>query len=331
MFDTAPARVPSACRIGSEKGIVVRIADLGAAITSLKVPAAGGSVDVVLGYSSLGSYLLDPYYLGSTLGRYANRIAGGRLLLAGENVMLDVNEAGTGNCLHGGARSFSRQFWDMVPSADRRSVRCSLVSPDGDQGFPGRLSVTVDYQLLGDYSLAIDYAAECDAETVVNLANHAYFNLNGGGATIDDHVLQLNAPFYTPVNESLIPTGKIEPVLGTPCDLTRPQYLRDVFTGLPRVFDHNFVLPDSRGELQEAANFYSPDSGLRLVVHTTQPGLQVCTADHLADPFVPRGGICLEAQNFPDAPNQRGFPSARLVPGQAYRQRTIYELIPPVD
>ena len=331
MYDATPTREPRTYTLSTTDGISVDISDLGAAIASFKVPVASGFVDVVLGYASARAYLLDPYYLGSTLGRYANRIAGARFRLAGENVLLDANESATGNCLHGGSRSFSRVYWDVTVAADGRSLHCALVSPDGDQGFPGRLTVTVDYQLIGEYSLAIDFTAECDVETVVNLANHAYFNLSGAGASIDNHVLQLNAPYFTPVDDSLIPTGKIEPVLGTEFDLTTPQYLADVYSGLPRALDHNFVLPDGRGKLREAANLYSPDSGLRLVVHTTQPGLQVYTGDHLDAPFVPRGGICLEAQNFPDAPNQPGFPSPKLAPGQVYSQRTIYEIIPPVS
>ncbi len=251
--------------------------------------------------------------------------------LSGEVFTLDANERRGNNCLHGGPRGFNRQFWDIESGSDGCSLRCSLRSPDGDQGFPGELDVTVKYSLPAPYSLAIDFAAQCDSETVVNLANHVYFNLDARAGSIDNHVLQLNAPFHTPVDESRIPTGRIEPVVGTPYDLTTPQYLADAFTGLSRVLDQYFVLPYSGGALREAANLYSPDSGLRLVVHTTQPGLQVCTGDHLAKPFNPRAGICLEAQNFPDAPNHPDFPSARLRPGERYAHRTVYEFIPPLE
>ncbi len=331
MTDVSGTELPRISTLRSDNGFNVGILDLGAAIQSIRVPTPVGAVDVVLGHPSPLDYVSDPNYLGSTVGRYANRIAHARFSFNGDPYMLDANEKKTGNCLHGGTNALHRQLWAVSVDDVNRRVECRHLSPAGSEGFPGELEVVVDYQIVDNCSLAIDFTATSDAETVVNLANHAYFNLDGGSDTIDNHVLQLAAEVYTPVDDHMIPTGKILPVSGTEFDFREPAYLRNAFTGMSRALDNNFVVSGQPGTLREAANLYSPTTGLRLVVHTTQPGLQVYTADHLGTPFKPRQGLCLEAQNFPDAPNQPGFPSARLSPGQTYRQRTVYEFIPPAE
>ena len=317
---------PSLFTIDNDSGFRVAVLDLGAAIHSIELPVPGRRpLNVALNYAHLDDYLDDHYYMGSTVGRYANRIANARYTLDGTTFELDANEGESGNCLHGGANGLHRQFWSVERGADHSRIDFRHLSPAGSQGFPGNLDVAVSYAIVDSYSLAIDYVATSDAQTVLNLANHAYFNLDGGDNSIDGHALQLPATMYTPVSASKIPSGSIAPVTGTQYDFTRPRHLHDGVSGVGRVLDTNFVLSDSGGELREAATLYSPASGIRLVVHTTQPGLQVYTGDGLGEPFCPRQGICLEAQNFPDAPNEPRFPSAVLRPGDTYRQRTILE------
>ncbi len=295
--------------------------DTGAALQSIVVPTPAGPMNCLLGYDNPGEYLSDPYYVGVTVGRYANRISRGQIVVGGVAHQLDVNEAATGNCLHGGSGGLYRQRFSLTEDGEK--LVCHHDSAAGAQGFPGNLSVDVIYRLLGDYALSIEFAATADAETVINLANHAYFNLDPNKERIDAHQLMVAATRYTPVNEIDVPSGDIVSVEGSAFDL-RKQTSLDA-----RSIDHNFVIDGKVGLLREAAELYCPTSGVGLSVHTTQPGLQVYTGDHLGAPFVPRQGIALEAQNFPDAPNQPGFPSARLVPGETYRQQTVYEFMPP--
>jgi len=297
------------------------VLDIGAALQSITVPTPAGPMNCLLGYDDPAEYLSDPFYVGVTVGRYANRIRRGRVLVGGVTHQLDVNEAVTGNCLHGGSDGLYRQRFQLIE--DDEQLVCHYDSPAGAQGFPGNLSVDVIYRLPGDYALSIEFVATTDVETVINLANHAYFNLDSNKGPIDAHQLTVSAKRYTPVNESDIPTGEILSVDGSAFDLRKRTSLR------ARSIDQNFVIDGRVGLLREAAELYSPASGMGLSVHTTQPSLQVYTGDHLRAPFVPRQGIALEAQNFPDAPNQPGFPSALLMPGQTYRQQTVYEFMPP--
>jgi aldose 1-epimerase len=225
--------------------------------------------------------------------------------------------------LHGGSDGLYRQRFAIEQQPDSAELKCHLVSPAGAQGFPAELSVDVIYRLVGEFSLSIEFVATADAATVINLANHAYFNLGTSKGGIDGHRLGVVADRYTPVDKSGIPTGELASVQDTLFDLRQPVALAG------KTFDHNFELRGEPGMLREAAALYSPDSGVGLSVRTTQPGLQVYTGDHLDQPFAPRRGVALEAQNFPDAPNQGGFPSAILRPGEVYRQQTIYEFKPP--
>lgn len=304
--------------LGVPGGISVTIINLGATVQSIRVPCRGEMVGVVLSYPDLQQYGDDSWYMGATVGRFANRIGNARFLLDGTRFDLDANETSTGHCLHGGAAGLNRQFFELDSSAGNTLVACRHVSPAGSAGFPARLDVTVTYELIDEYSLAIDYRATADQDTVVNLANHSYFDLGGA---IDEQVLLIHAESYTPVDESFVPTGEIRNVANSEFDLRQPTRLRG------RRFDHNFVLPSSSGDLKLAAELRSPTSGIGLKLHTTQPGLQLYTADYLEAPFGPRQGLCLEAQGFPDAPNHPGFPSTRLSAGQVYRQRTVYEFL----
>lgn len=295
--------------------------DIGAALQSIVVPTPAGPLNCVLGYEDPDDYLRDPYYVGVTVGRYANRINHGRISIDGVDYQLDVNEAATGACLHGGSGGFYRQRFHL--DKDGGELVCHLDSPSGAQGFPARLSVDIVYRLLGDFALSIEFVATANAATVINLANHAYFNLSRNNSRIDTHHLMVSATSYTPVSETGIPTGEIRSVEGTAFDLRNQTSLE------AKTLDHNFVVDGKIGQLRQAAELYCPESEVGLSVHTTQHGLQAYTGEHLDKPFVTRQGIALEAQNFPDAPNHPGFPSARLMPGETYRQQTVYEFTPP--
>jgi aldose 1-epimerase len=308
----------------------VTLLNYGATIQAIRVPTESGVVDAVLGYANLDDYLRDEFYIGATVGRFANRIAAARFSIDDKDFSLDPNEMPAGTCLHGGKDGFHQRFWQIRTLQDETAIQYSYVSPDGDGGFPGKLEVTVKYQIVNDYSLVIDYIATTDADTVVNLANHAYFNLDTQQQSIDSHDIQIEADQFTPVDGDLIPTGEIREVEATSFDLRRRTALRTSSSegGQSRQFDHNFVLRNGDGMQRKVASLASPQSGLTMHLHTTQPALQLYTGDYLTVPFQPRAGLCLEAQRFPDAPNQPDFPSARLTPGDIYQQRTIYEFVP---
>ncbi|WP_330283652.1 aldose epimerase family protein [Streptomyces sp. NBC_00588] len=302
-------------------GVRVRILSYGGIVQSLEIPDRDGRAgNVVLGFADLDGYLThpDPYF-GALVGRYANRIAGGRFPLDGVTYALAQNSGP--NSLHGGGRGFDKRVWDVTPldeGADGTyGLRLSRVSPHGEEGFPGRVEVTATYRLEADGSLAIAYEAVTDAPTVVNLTNHSYFNLGGSG-NAGGHELRLAASRFTPVDEDLIPTGELADVTDTRFDFRRA---RKVGGG----YDHNFVLDGGVTEAaREVAELHDPTSGRVVTVATTEPGIQLYTADHLGEPFAPGDGIALETQHFPDSPNRPGFPSTVLRPGEVYRSRTVY-------
>lgn len=317
-----------AITLRSLAGMEVTLLNFGATIQAIRVPTGSGVVDAVLGYANLDDYLRDNFYMGATVGRFANRIGAARFSLDDNVFSVDPNEAG--NCLHGGRDGFHQHFWQMRSLENENAVQYAYVSPDGESGFPGKLEVTVKYQIVNDYSLVIDFKATTDSDTVVNLANHAYFNLDKQQQSIDSHDIQIEADQFTPVDDDKIPTGEFLEVEATRFDLRRRTAM---LTKSPedaqcRQYDHNFVLHNRDGMLHKVATLSSPQSGLSMHLHTTQVGLQLYTGEHLTDPFRPRAGLCLEAQGFPDAPNQPAFPSARLTPGDVYQQRTIYEFVP---
>lgn len=313
-------------------GIRVRILSYGGIVQSLEVPDRWGSsrsgeagsgggraANVVLGFADLDGYLAHPEpYLGALIGRYANRIAGGRFPLDGALYALARNNGP--NSLHGGDRGFDRRVWDVTPLEDgagTHGLRLSRVSPHGEEGFPGRLEVRATYTLEPGGALAISYEAVTDAPTVVNVTNHSYFNLAGSG-NAGGHELRLAASRYTPVDEDLIPTGDLADVAGTRFDFRRA---RKVGSG----YDHNFVLDGGvTAAPREVAELHDPASGRVMTVETTEPGLQLYTADHLGDPFAPGDGIALETQHHPDSPNHPHFPSTVLRPGEVFRSRTVY-------
>ena len=308
--------------LSSPEGLEVSVLSRGATIAALKVPAGAAKKNVVLGYTDLSLYDTDPYYLGATVGRYANRIGGGRFALEGKTFQLAAQESG--HCLHGGMDGLNRRPFALDVAADGQSVVCRYVSPDGDQGFPGTLEVLVRYEIVDDTSLAIEYEATTDRATIVNLTNHAYFNLEGDGAAIDDHYLSLNASAITEVDDEMIPTGALKSVGSTALDFRAEQRIGDVLNAQGGI-DTNFVIDRGAQESVLAGTLYSPKSGIRLAVHTTQPGVQVFTGQNLVAPFRTYGAVCLETQNFPDAPNNPEFPSAELAVGETYYQKTVLE------
>ncbi|MEU8648819.1 aldose epimerase family protein [Streptomyces sp. NPDC048737] len=296
-------------------GVRVRVLSYGGIVQSVEVPdREGRGTDVVLGFADLDGYLTHPEpYLGALVGRYANRIARARFPLDEVTYALEPNDGQ--NSLHGGARGFDKRVWDVEPV--EHGLRLSRVSPHGEEGFPGRLEVTATYTLDASGALRLVYEAVTDEPTVVNLTNHSYFNLNGAGSA-GGHELRLAASRYTPVDDGLIPTGEQADVADTRFDF---RTAREVGGGL----DHNFVL--DKGVTQgpvEVAELYDPASGRVLTVATTEPGVQVYTADHLGEPFGPGAGVALETQHFPDSPNRPEFPSTGLRPGEVYRSETVY-------
>ncbi|GAB2750741.1 aldose epimerase family protein [Streptomyces bullii] len=296
-------------------GVRVRILSYGGIVQSVEVPDRDGRAgNVVLGFADLGGYLAHPEpYLGALIGRYANRIAQGRFMLDGRSYTLARNNGP--NALHGGERGFDQRVWDVRPV--EHGVRLTRISPDGEEGFPGRLEVAVTYTLDATGALHIAYEAVTDAPTVVNLTSHGYFDLAGSG-NAGGHELRVAASRYAPVDADLIPTGALEDVSGTRFDF---RARRAAGSG----YDHTFVL--DKGVTQtpvEVAELYDPASGRLLTVATTEPGMQVYTADHLGEPFAPGAGIALETQHFPDSPNRPGFPSTVLRPGEVFRSETVY-------
>jgi aldose 1-epimerase len=296
-------------------GVRVRILSYGGIVQSAEVPDRDGRAEnVVLGFADLEGYLTHPEpYLGALVGRYANRIAGGRFTLDGQTYALAPNNPP--NSLHGGEEGFDKRVWDAEPV--EHGVRLSRVAADGEEGFPGRLEVSATYTLEESGALRIAYEAVTDAPTVVNLTNHSYFNLGGSGSA-GGHELRIAASRYTPVDADLIPTGVLEEVAGSRFDF---RAARKVGAG----YDHNFALDKGVTPAPvEVAELHDPASGRTLTVATTEPGLQLYTADHLTQPFAPGDGIALETQHFPDSPNRPEFPSTVLRPGEVFRSVTVY-------
>jgi aldose 1-epimerase len=308
----------------------------GGTITSIRVPDREGRVaEVTLGHDTLAGYVDDTRWFGALVGRYANRIAGGRFSLDGRDYALERNDGP--NHLHGGSGGFHRALWDVEPrdsdAGACAQLRCT--SPAGDGGYPGSLTVRVTYTLTDEDSLIIDYHAITDAPTPVNLTQHSYFNLAGAGVgDILDHELWLNARAFTPIDPTLIPTGEIRGVEGTPLDFTTParigSRIDEADEQLARCggYDHNFVLErQGEGELSFAARLQDPRSGRTLIVLTTEPGLQLYSGNALetaAGVYGRRSGLTLETQHFPDSPNHPAFPDTILRPGQDFSSRTIY-------
>ena len=326
-------------------GIELKAASYGGIIVSLKVPDRHGRLaDVVLGFDSLGAYERQSPYFGAIIGRYGNRIARGRFALDGRTYTLATNNGP--NHLHGGLRGFDKVVWHVTPVEHPDSVGLVFehTSPDGDEGYPGTVHATVTYTLTSQNELIFDYQATTDRATPLNLTQHSYFNLAGDGSgDILGHVVMVNADRFTPVDSTLIPTGEIRSVAGTPFDFRTPTQIGarigqdDAQLRYGRGYDHNFVLnkggTSGAGDaLTLAARVYEPTSGRVMEVYTTEPGLQFYSGNFLDGSlrgkngvvYRHRSGFCLETQHFPDSPNEPSFPSTILRPGDAYRSRTIY-------
>lgn len=328
-------------------GVVLRSMNYGATILGLRLPDRKGAFeDVVLGLSAPEQYCSEAYaseapYFGAVIGRYCNRIENGRFDLDGQTHQLTKSHGP--HHLHGGAVGFDKRLWDAHPFEDgRAAIRYTYVSPAGEEGYPGRLTTAVTYHLRDDNALAVHYEARTTAPTPVNLTQHTYFNLAGPAADdVLDHRLTIKADHFTPIDSALLPTGEIRPVDGTPFDFRHPTPIgARIDADAPQLrraqgYDHNFVrarCDDEGARPGLAAQVYDPHSGRELTVYTTEPGVQLYTANALSGtftgkngaPYGPHAGVCLETQHFPNAPNEPTFPSTILRPGDTYRSTTIY-------
>lgn len=336
---TADQQAVDLYTLTNASGAEVTIMTYGGTVVSLKVPDRGGKMtDVVLGYDSLDGYLKSSPYFGAIIGRYGNRIGKGTFTLNGHQYTLPKNDGG--NTLHGGIKTFDKVVWTAKEVRSKTGVGLSLsyLSRDGEEGFPGNLSVTVVYTLTNGNELKIDYSATTDKTTVVNLTHHSYFNLAGEGSILN-HEMMINADRFTPVDSGLIPTGELRSVKGGPMDFTHPARIgaridaQDEQMILGKGYDHNWVLNNGAGKLALAARAYDPASGRVMEVYTTEPGIQFYTGNFLDGSITGKGGqvyqkrygFCLETQHFPDSPNKPKFPSTVLKPGQRYRTTTVYK------
>lgn len=321
-------------------GIETSITNYGGIVVTLKTPdRRGTAADIVLGFDSLDGYLKEHPYFGAIVGRYGNRIAKGGFTLNGRQYRLARNNGP--NALHGGIRGFDKVVWKAseVTAGGAPALELRYTSTDGEEGYPGTLQVKVVYALTADNELKIDYSATTDKDTVVNLTNHSYFNLAGqGDGDITGHSLSIEADRFTPVDATLIPTGELKPVEGTPFDFRKPADIgariaaQDTQIKYGKGYDHNFVLNGTAGSLRIAARVTEPKSGRVMEVLTTEPGVQFYTGNFLdgkltgksGKTYQHRFGFCLETQHFPDSPNKPSFPSTVLKPGGEYRSTTVY-------
>ena len=341
---TKAGEVTEIYTLTNKNGLIAKVATYGATLVELHLPDQDGNlVDVINGFDTVAGYEGDGnQYFGCTTGRVCNRIANGKFTLNGEEYTLATNN--DPNHLHGGGdKALSKQVWKAEPSTEAQAVTFSLTSPDGEEGYPGNLSMKVTYTLTDANELRIDYEATTDKATPVNLTNHAYFNLGGAGSgTILGHELTLNADHYTATDETLIPTGKIEPVANTALDFRKAHFIGDRIPDEEATktddcesstlgYDHNFVVNGEAGTMRLAARLKDPASGRVMEIHTDQPGIQFYSGNFLMEqegkggkkyPF--RGALCLETQHFPDSVNHENFPSTILNPGDTYSTTTVH-------
>ena len=340
-FGTLPdGRAVELYTLTNAHGVEVRAMTYGAIITVIRTPDRAGHLDdIVLGFDSLAGYLGSSPYFGALVGRYANRIAKGKFTLDGRTYTLATNNGP--NHLHGGNKGFDKRLWTAEQGQDATSpsVTFRYTSPDGEEGYPGTVQAQVTYTLTPNDELVIDYQATTDKATPINLSQHSYFNLNGGGrGTILDHVLQLDASSFTPVDSTLIPTGQIAKVEGTPFDFRKATPIgarieqSDVQLVRGHGYDHNWVLDrGGRAGQVHAARLTAPSTGRTLDITTDQPGIQFYSGNFLDGTVTGKGGVayprrsglCLETQHYPDSPNHPNFPSTILKPGETYRTRTV--------
>lgn len=319
----------------NKNGTEIKISNYGGTVTSWKtVDKNGNKANIVLGFDDLKGYLTPPPYFGALIGRYGNRIANGKFKLDGKEYTLATNNGK--NHLHGGNKGFDKVVWDVAPVTDSvSSITLNYLSKDGEEGYPGNLKVAVKYTLTEANELLIEYNAETDKATPVNLTNHCYFNLTGDVTnTILNHTLMIDADKYTPVDSTLIPTGELKTVAGTPFDFRKPKLIGADINAVPGGYDHNFVLNRKGDDLQSVAVLYDSTTGRQLEVFTTEPGLQFYSGNFLdgslktsdGKPINIHTGLCLETQHFPDSPNKPNFPSTILQPGEKYHTVTKYSV-----
>lgn len=337
--DTVDGKPVALYTLENKNGMKASFTNYGGRITSLLVPDKNGKmIDVVVGFGSIEDYLKSTEaYFGATIGRYGNRVAKGKFTLEGKEYDLPKNNGP--NTLHGGEKGFESVVWD-VEQPDSTTLVLTYLSKDGEQGFPGNLTVKVTYSLTADNELRMEYEAETDQKTVVNLTNHAFFNLNGeGSGTILNHLVQINADKYTPVDSTLIPLGALEPVAGTPFDFRQPQTIGarieqdNMQLKNGKGYDHNFVLNKAAGEIGHAATVIGDQSGVKMDIYTEEPGLQFYSGNFMQSKNTFKGGakddfrtaFCMETQHFPDSPNQPSYPSTVLNPGDKYHTVSIYK------
>ncbi|MGC4020791.1 MAG: aldose epimerase family protein [Cyclobacteriaceae bacterium] len=318
--------------------VKIEIINFGGRVVSLFVPDKNGKLeDVVLGFDSLEKYTTHDSYYGAIIGRYGNRIANGKFSLREKEYQLEKNNGV--NALHGGPKGFHNVFWKVISSTDS-SVAFSYISKDGEEGYPGNVNLEVKYMLTNDNELIIDYSATSDKETIINLTNHSFFNLNGEGkGDVLNHQLMINAERFCPVDQTLIPSGELKEVKGSPFDFLETHKIgeridqNDQQLKFGNGYDHNWVLNKKADELTLAAKVIEPNSGRVMEVLTTEPGIQFYSGNFLDGKEIGKGGkpyqfrsaFCLETQHFPDSPNHSNFPSVILKPGEVYRQKTIYK------
>ena len=327
----------------NKNGLVCQITNFGARIVSLIVPNnQNESIDVVLGLESIDEYQKDDKYFGAIVGRYANRIAKSNFVLDGVNYSLITNNGP--NTLHGGQKGFDKMVWEtrtFLTQNEEEAVEMNYLSKDGEEGFPGNLSVKVTYTLTNENEIKVEFLANTDAKTVINLTNHAYFNLKGAGVgTIDSHELILNADYFTPTDDTMIPTGELRSVLNTPMDFRTKHKIgsriNDDYLELVQAngYDHTFVLNKETEKLSWVATVHESSTGIELKAYSTEPGVHFYTGNFLDGKnkgknsiyYDARSGFCLEMQHFPDSPNQTSFPSVVLTPDENYTQTTIYQI-----
>ncbi len=319
-------------------GMCAGIINYGAILVSLEVPGRNGAcTDITLGYDNLEQYIADnSTYFGATVGRYAGHIVGGRFMLDGTEYTLAKNDGS--NHLHGGNRGFNKVIWNAqeINSHDETGVKLTYLSKDGEEGYPGNLKVTVKYTLTDNNELQISYEAETDKPTPVSLTHHSYFNLAGHNCgDILSHELMINADYFNPAGPDLAPTGEIKSVEDTPMDFIRPVTIGSRIVDVPGGYDHNFQLNDTSASLTLAAIVKEPISGRKMEVYTTEPALQLYTSNFLDGKIKGKEGavykkhdaLCLEAQQFPDAPNKPQFPPSIIKPDQKYIQKTVYKIL----
>ena len=337
-FGTVDGKPVYLYTLTNAKGDEVKITNYGGIVTSWISPDKNGKrSSIVLGFDSLSGYLAKPPYFGAIVGRYGNRIAKGKFKIGDSTYSLAVNNGS--NHLHGGLKGFDKQVWEATVANDSVPVlSLSYLSKDMEEGYPGNLKVNVVYTLTDDDALQIEYTAETDKPTVLNLTNHSYFNLTGDHRnTILDHKMMIKADYYTPVDTGLIPTGELKAVKGTPFDFNTPEKIGTRIAqtgGNPVGYDHNYALKRSDNSLQEVVTVTDSLSGRKLELFTTEPGVQFYTGNFLDGsikgsdgmPFNKNTGFCLETQHFPDSPNQPKFPSVLLKPGEKFHSITKYKL-----